>query len=141
VVELLRNHPDVVQGLVLLSLTSEGRLPWSVAKSDAECLKMKESCDIRKLCAQQGVPEVAELILQCRSAARHVRPDYAAMGAILSKMRDRKVSCVAETRTCPYSVTDWCVVGTVCRPRRRSLLLWLQLATHLRRGVLARKPP
>jgi hypothetical protein len=79
------------QGLVLLSLTSNGRLPWSTAKSDAECLEMKRSCDVRKLCAAQGVPELADVVLSCRNAARNVRPDYDALRALLTKMLDRKV--------------------------------------------------
>lgn len=75
----------------MLSLTSGGLLPWSGSKSDAECKQIKQDCDVRKLCAAQGVAEVADVILSCRSASRAVRPDYDALSALLARMRDRKV--------------------------------------------------
>lgn len=46
---------------VLLSLTSpDCSLPWigSHIRSDADCLRSKEMCDIRALCRTQGCPEV-----------------------------------------------------------------------------------
>ena len=80
-----------MQGLVLLALTSGGSLPWVVAKSDAELQQMKERCDIAKLCAQQGCPELAQLIAMCRGANRSVRPSYDAIKQLLTTMLNRKV--------------------------------------------------
>jgi hypothetical protein len=77
---------------VLLSLTSKGTLPWSVSKSDDECKKMKQQCDISKLCNERGLPEVAELILICRNAERTVRPNYDVLAQLLTKMHARKVN-------------------------------------------------
>jgi len=45
-------------GLVLLSLFSGGVLPWSVARSDEECLRLKTACDVAALAAAHGCPEV-----------------------------------------------------------------------------------
>ena len=45
-------------GLVLLSLFSGGVLPWSVARSDEECLRLKTACDVAALAATHGCPEV-----------------------------------------------------------------------------------
>jgi len=76
---------------VLVSLTSGGTLPWSVSKSDEECKRLKEQCDIVKLCAERGMPEVGELILTCRHAVRTVRPNYDALQQLLTAMQLRKV--------------------------------------------------
>lgn len=84
-------HFSVLQGLVLLSLTSESRLPWSGTRSEEECRRTKQACDIKKLCTEQGLPELSEIILACRTAVRTVRPDYEAFHKVLVKMRDRKV--------------------------------------------------
>ena len=82
----------IMQGFVLLSLTSGGLLPWSGSKSDSECKQIKQDCDIRKLCADSGVAEVADIILICRNASRTVRPNYDELATFLTRMRDRKVS-------------------------------------------------
>jgi len=79
---------------VLISLTSGGLLPWSAAKSEGELKRMKAECNVAKLCAERGMPEVGELILRCRSAARTVRPDYDALAQLLAAMQSRKVSGV-----------------------------------------------
>eukprot|EP00598_Pedospumella_elongata_P004832 CAMPEP_0184979866 /NCGR_PEP_ID=MMETSP1098-20130426/9961_1 /TAXON_ID=89044 /ORGANISM="Spumella elongata, Strain CCAP 955/1" /LENGTH=550 /DNA_ID=CAMNT_0027503201 /DNA_START=246 /DNA_END=1898 /DNA_ORIENTATION=+ len=81
-------------GWVLVSLTSGGTLPWSVSKSDEECKRLKEQCDIVKLCAERGMPEVGELILTCRQAVRTVRPNYDALQQLLTAMQLRKPSAV-----------------------------------------------
>lgn len=80
---------------MLISLTSGGLLPWSVAKSEGELKRMKAECDVAKLCAERGMPEVGELILRCRSAVRTVRPDYDALAQLLAAMQSRKVLCPA----------------------------------------------
>ena len=79
------------QGYVLISLTSGGLLPWSVAKSEGELKRMKADCDVAKLCAERGLPEVGELVLRCRRAGRTVRPDYDALAQLLTSMHSRKV--------------------------------------------------
>lgn len=76
---------------MLLSLTMGGVLPWSSAKSDAEIKQMKESCDIKRLSATQGVPEIGEIVTLCRTAARTSRPDYDAIQQLLNALSARKV--------------------------------------------------
>jgi hypothetical protein len=80
-----------LKGFVLLSLTTKGKLPWSVARSDGELKHMKEACDLAQVCAQQGCPEVAELIAYCRSANRSVRPNYDTVREMLTRLQARKV--------------------------------------------------
>lgn len=43
---------------MLLSLATEGKLPWSLAQSDEECRRTKESCDILKYARELGCEEV-----------------------------------------------------------------------------------
>lgn len=52
-----------MQGYVLLSLFSEGQLPWSSAKSDADCLREKENYNIEALATSYGCIEVSNLLL------------------------------------------------------------------------------
>lgn len=43
---------------MLLSLFTDGQLPWSNAKSDDDCLKQKEAYDIETFARSHGCIEV-----------------------------------------------------------------------------------
>lgn len=47
-----------VKVYVLLSLFSGAKLPWSTAKSQEQCLAMKEAANIRDMCTAVNCPEV-----------------------------------------------------------------------------------
>jgi len=76
--------------LVLLSLASEGRLPWSNSSSDAQCKQMKESCDIFALANERDCNEIAEIIQMTRLLNYNDVPDYRKFEQLLTSMRDRK---------------------------------------------------
>ena len=46
------------QGYVLLSLRMKGEMPWSVAHSHEECLRMKRECDVMQLADSLDCREV-----------------------------------------------------------------------------------
>eukprot|EP01042_Synura_sphagnicola_P000475 gene475-504_t len=85
-------------GYVLLSLSMGGNLPWSTAKSDEECRRMKKECDIRRLASDLDMPEVGEIILRCRSLSHTQEPDYDHYLGLLSAMSSRKPSLPVDRR-------------------------------------------
>jgi serine/threonine protein kinase len=77
--------------LVLLSLMSGGKLPWNVAKSEAQVKSMMEEADISSLSANAGLSEIGQILLQCRVTEVDETPDYGAFRQLLTQMRGRKV--------------------------------------------------
>lgn len=76
---------------MLWSLTSNGRLPWSAAASEADLVRMKREADYTAACADAGLGPVADLIRTMREADRTRRPQYDALRDMLIAMRDSKV--------------------------------------------------
>ena len=75
--------------LVLISLTCGAKLPWNVASSEAQCRDMMKNHDIKALCAEGDVPEVGEILLDCRALKSDDTPNYDKYDRMLRAMRDR----------------------------------------------------
>jgi hypothetical protein len=78
--------------LVLLSLRRDGRLPWAIATSEVQVRDMVAKADITALCAESGVPEVGEVLLDCRQqvlSAGDATPNYAHYEKVLRGMAGR----------------------------------------------------
>ena len=99
------------QAYVLLSLSSQGKMPWSAATSDAQCVQMKESCDVTRLAADAGCVEVkhsmhcvvtvkficsylqlGDIVKMCRGLKSGEAVDYDWCRSSLLHLKDRKVS-------------------------------------------------
>ena len=73
-------------GYMLLSLCSNGKLPWSAAKSDSQLYEMKKACEILKLCKEYGCDEIGEIIKKARSMEFDAVPNYEEFVDLLKKM-------------------------------------------------------
>ena len=73
-------------GYMLLSLCSQGKLPWSVAKSDSELYDMKRSCEILKTCKGYGCAEIGEVIMKARAIDFDAEPNYEEFNCLLKRM-------------------------------------------------------
>lgn len=69
--------------------SSNCALPWvgSHIRSDSDCLRSKETCDIAKVCHERGCLPLSDLISLCRSTEYTTEPDYGRMKILLDKMR------------------------------------------------------
>jgi serine/threonine protein kinase len=79
-------------GYVLLSLRSDGNLPWSKAKSEAECLALKIKHTIAELSSELGCQELGQLIDLSRALGFSSIPEYDKYISLLQKMKERNPS-------------------------------------------------
>lgn len=78
--------------LVLLSLRSGGKLPWNVAKSEAQVKEMMTTADMGQLSAEVDLPEVGQILLLCRDLGLDDVPDYGAFKQLLEQLKRSKNS-------------------------------------------------
>jgi serine/threonine protein kinase len=76
---------------VLLSMCSQGRLPWSNATSEAEVLELKRACDVTELAASCQCGGLGEFVMRNRQSPADNAPDYAAFESVLQEMKALKV--------------------------------------------------
>ena len=74
-------------GYVLLSLTSKGKLPWSIATSDTQVYQLKSACDITNLTRDRGVHQLADIINHCRNLKFEETPNYDLYHSLLEDMK------------------------------------------------------
>ena len=74
-------------GYVLLSLTSKGKLPWSIATSDTQVYQLKSACDVTQLTRDRGVHQLADIINHCRNLKFEETPNYNLYQTLLEDMK------------------------------------------------------
>lgn len=80
--------------LVLVSLFSDGNLPWSTSTSDGELQTAKRNCDMKALTQSLNCPELGTMVAQTRVLQYDAKPNYDGYRQLLAAMRDRKVTAV-----------------------------------------------
>lgn len=77
---------------VLLSMLGGGTLPWSSAKSEADCCAQKNACDVVALSTERGAPELGQIVEATRKLAFAEKPKYLEYIALLTKMAKGKAA-------------------------------------------------
>ena len=86
----MRKDDMEAMAMVLISLFSDGQMPWSTSQSDTECRQRKINCDIEALASSLNCAELGRMVMQIRALKYDEKPDYDAYKALLTTMKDRK---------------------------------------------------
>jgi hypothetical protein len=76
--------------LVLLSLLSEGKLPWSNATSPEDLKSIFSSTNMSELCHKVNLDEIGNIIAHCRTVKNSQKPNYYYCEEELTKLIQKK---------------------------------------------------
>jgi len=76
--------------LVLLSLLSEGKLPWSNATSPEDLKSIFSSTNMSELCHKVNLDEIGNIIAHCRTVKNSQKPNYFYCEEELTKLIQKK---------------------------------------------------